>query len=293
MFRKRALFGASMDVLVAVLRIILPLAYGGLAFYFARTFFRTLDQAHRLRHALSGAYFVLALHTVYIGAYTAHYRHELVATVFELSSLIAFTLLAVYVFAELRTSRETSGTGFFVTAIAFLLQLLSSIANETPPETKAILHDPIFNLHVTTSVFGYAALMLAAIYGGLYLLLFRSIRRNEFGAIFEHIPSLDRLERYGLRASAFGFVFLTLSIVLGAMLYSRIPLNVTAVAFLFDPKVVMTVLVWIVFGATLLVRRAMRMEGRRLVLFWMSGFALTVISMTVINWIGTSFHSFF
>src|SRR5579871_3798877 len=197
-----------MDVLVTILRFLLPLAYGGLTFYFARTFFRSLNQANRLRHALSGAYIVLALHALYIGAYTAYYHHELVATVFELCSLIAFTLLAVYVFAELRTSRETSGTGFFVTAIAFLLQLISSITNEVPGETKAVLKDPIFNLHVTTSVFGYAALMLAAIYGGLYLLLFRAIRRNEFGAVFEHIPSLDRLERYGLRATAFGFIFL-------------------------------------------------------------------------------------
>jgi hypothetical protein len=34
------------------------------------------------------------------------------------------------------------------------------------------------------------------------------------------------------------------------------------------------------------------LEGRRLVLFWMSGFALTIVSMTIVNWIGTSFHSF-
>ncbi len=283
-----------MEALVTTLRVLLPAVYAGLTLYFARTFFRTVSQTERLKYAVPAAYLVLALHAVYIGTYTAVYHHDLVATVYELFSLLAFTLFAVYVFAELRTSRETSGTGFFVTAVSFLLQLVSSItiSGETIVETRTILRDPIFNLHVTTSIFGYAALMLAAIYGSLYLLLYRAIRRNEFGAIFEHIPSLERLERYGLRATAFGFIFLTFSIALGAVLYTRIPLGVSTAQFLTDPKVLMTLLVWLLFGVTLLVRKVVHLEGRRLVLFWMSGFALTILSMTIVNWIGTSFHSF-
>ena len=282
-----------MAALATTLQIILPIAYGGLAFYFARTFFRTLNQSERLKHAVPASYAILGLHAIYIGAYTAAYHHDLVATVYELFSLIAFTLLAVYVFAELRASRETSGTGFFVTVVCFVLQLVSSVTNNASiPESNAILQDPIFNLHVTTSVFGYAALMLAAIYGSLYLLLYREIRGNQFGAIFEHIPSLDRLERYGLRAAAFGFFFLTLAIALGAVLYTRVPLSVSPLKFFTDPKVVATLLIWLVFGVTLLVRRIIHLEGRKLVILWMSGFALTIISMTIINWFGTSFHSF-
>jgi len=283
-----------MGILAVALQVALPLVYGALVFYFARTFFRTVNQAQRLKYAVPAAYTALILHALYIGAYTAANHHDLVATIYELFSLIAFTLLAVYVFAELRASRETSGTGFFVTTVCFLLQLVSSltISGETVQETKAILKDPIFNAHVTTSVFGYAALMLAAIYGGLYLLLYRAIRRNEFGVIFEHIPSLDRLERYGLRATAFGFIFLTLSIALGGMLVPKIDPNANFIKFLLDPKVLTTLLVWLLFGLTLLVRKVVHLEGRRLVLFWMSGFALTVVSMTIVNWIGTTFHSF-
>ena len=248
-----------------------------------------------MKYAVPAAYIVLTLHAMYIGAYTVVNHHELVATIFELSSLIAFTLLAVYVFAELRHSRETSGTGFFVTVVAFVLQLVSSIniSGEPVPEVRTILRDPIFNAHVTTSVFGYAALILAAIYGGLYLMLYRAIRHNEFGAIFEHVPSLERLERYGLRATAFGFLFLSVSIVLGGMLLHRFPPSTGTTELLFDPKVLVTVLVWLVFGITLLVRKFAHVEGRKLVLFWMSGFALTIVSMTVVNAIGTHFHSFF
>jgi hypothetical protein len=43
---------------------------------------------------------------------------------------------------------------------------------------------------------------------------------------------------------------------------------------------------------TLLIRKFAHVEGRKLVLFWMSGFALTVISMTIVNAVATNFHSF-
>ena len=283
-----------MNTLLTFFEILLPLLYGGLFFYFSRTFFHLGNVQRRLKHAVPAAYVLLSVHASYIGTYTAYNHHDLVASVSELSSLIAFTLFAVYVFAELRPSKETSGTGFFVTAIACILQTVSSltIGSENTVVTKAILKDPIFNAHVTTSVFGYAALILAAIYGSLYLLLYRAIRRNEFGAIFEHVPSLERLERFGLRATAAGFVFLTISIILGAMLFRTFAPESDTLHLILDPKVLMTLLVWLVFGVTLLVRRVMHIEGRRLVLFWMYGFALTVVSMTIVNAIGTQFHSF-
>jgi ABC-type uncharacterized transport system permease subunit len=298
MIQNCTLLRKNMTGLLDALRVLLPVLYAALLFYFGRTFFRSSgDDAYaerRLRYALPAAYIVLAVHAVYIGVFTSVMHHELLATIYELMSLIAFTLLAVYVFAELRPTKETSGTGFFVTAVAFLLQVGSTVTvgSETVPEIKPLLTDPIFNLHVTTSVFGYAALILAAIYGGLYLLLYNALRRNEFGAIFEHIPSLSKLERYGTRATAAGFVFLTLSIALGAMLLHRFPPVGSTGNMLLDPKVLTTLLVWLVFGVTLLIRKFAHVEGRKLVLFWMSGFALTVISMTIVNAVATNFHSF-
>jgi hypothetical protein len=38
---------------------------------------------------------------------------------------------------------------------------------------------------------------------------------------------------------------------------------------------------------TLLARRVIRLEGKRLVVLWMSGFVLTIISMGLINAFGT------
>lgn len=282
-----------MAQLADILQLLLPVFYAGLLAYFGRVFFHRHGAGHAIARIRPLAYALVGLHTLYIGSYTVATGHELVSTIWELFSLIAFTLFTVYTFIELKARPEAAGTSLLVTLVAFVLQLVSSFFVSVVQSPKTgILTDPVFNAHVTTSVFGYAALMLSAIYGTLYLLLFRSIRRNEFGALFHNIPSLEHLEKFGLRSTAVGFVFLTVSIVLGGVLIGRYPPADSLPHVLLDPKILMTLLVWLVFGVTLLVRQVIKLEGRRLVLFWMSGFALTIVSMTLVNAFGTQFHSF-
>ena len=283
-----------MSGIILALRILLPIGYAVMVLIFGEIFFRPGAAASKVRRALPLVLGVLIAHAAYIGLSTVRDGHCLVASIFELSSLIAFTLLAIYAFVELRVSRDASGTAFLVAVVAFIFQLTSSLfgSDTAPAELAPILKDPVFNIHVTTAVFGYAALSLSMIYGSLYLVLFRSMRRNEFGAVFEHLPSLDRLERYGIRATAVGFVFLTISIALGGLLLDKTQGASTARGLVFDPKILATILVWLVFGTTLVIRRIAKIEGRKLVLFWMYGFVLTIVSMTVVNAFVTSFHNF-
>jgi len=126
----------------------------------------------------------------------------------------------------------------------------------------------------------------------LYLLLYRSMRRNKFGILFYEVPSLDHLERFGIRSSAIGFIFLSVAIIFGAVLTSRLHTDFGVVNYLLDPKTLATVLIWLVFGITLVARRVARLEGRKIVILWMSGFGLAIISMTIINSFVTDFHNF-
>jgi ABC-type uncharacterized transport system permease subunit len=235
----------------------------------------------------------LILHAIYIGFYTVLAGHCLLTTSHELFSLIAFTLLVTYIIVEPRPKEISAGTGAMVLLVTFLFQLISSLSsNSASAAQNPIFSDPFFNIHVTSAVFGYAALTLATIYGSLYLLLYRAMKKNTFGPIFQGLPSLGRLERFGIRASAVGFIFLSISILFGALLIKRsMPISQGS-SYLLDPKTIATLLTWLVFGTTLFIRRIAKVEGRRLVLFWMSGFALTLVSMTIINAFGTEYHNF-
>ena len=273
------------------IQALLPFLYGILLIGFANIFLRSNSKRAWIFPAII---ITLILHAIYIGLYTILAGHCLLTTSHELFSLIAFTLLATYIIVEPRPKEISAGTGAMVSLVAFLFQLISSLSSHTVSAVSQnpIFKDPVFNIHVTSAVFGYAALTLATIYGSLYLLLYRAMRKNTFGVVFQELPSLGRLERFGIRASAVGFIFLSISIVFGALLISKtVPLSQGG-SYLLDPKTIATVLVWLVFGTTLFIRRLAKMEGRKLVIFWMSGFALTLISMTIINAFGTEYHNF-
>ncbi len=272
------------------IQALLPFLYGTLLLGFANLFLRPDSKRGWIFPAII---ITLILHATYIGLYTILAGHCLLTTSHELFSLIAFTMLVTYIIVEPRPKEISAGTGTMVAMVTFLFQLISSLSsNSSSASQNPIFSDTFFNVHVTSAVFGYAALTLATIYGSLYLLLYRAMKKNTFGPIFQGLPSLGRLERFGIRASAVGFVFLSISIIFGALLIKKsVPLS-QGTSYLLDPKTIATVLTWLVFGSTLFIRRIAKIEGRQLVLFWMSGFALTLISMTIINAFGTEYHNF-
>ncbi|HET6510979.1 MAG TPA: cytochrome c biogenesis protein CcsA [Candidatus Kapabacteria bacterium] len=276
-----------MSTWVSILQTALPFLYAALVYIFGQIFFRPGVAEARVRRVMPFAVATVIVHATYICLFTLHNGRCLLGSFPEISSLIAFTLFSIYTVIEVRRTEQASGTGFFVSLIAGLFQIFSSIVvtGEAGLAGMEILKDPVFNLHVTAAIFGYAAWTLATIYGGLYLLLYKAMKSNKYGAIFEHLPSLERLEKYGLRATGVGFGFLTLAIWFGWRLMSVDP-ELTFSSFLFHPKILATLLAWLVFGVTLMARRVIRLEGRKLVMLWMSGFVLTIISMGFINAFG-------
>ncbi len=275
----------------SILQTILLLLYG-LLFGCGMTMFFKQLVSHKALFILTVS--TAVVHAIYIGTYTLTMGHCLLTTASEIFSLIAFTMLVTYIIVEARPDNTTVGTGIMIMAVAFLFQLISSIAinRDTSSSINPIFLDPSFNIHVASIVFGYAALTLSTIYGSLYLILYRTMQKNRFGKLFNELPSLSKLERYGLRALLVGFIFLSISIVFGiVLLHNNFSIEETR-SYLKDPKTIATLLVWFVFGLTLILRRIMKVEGRKLVIIWMSGYILTLLSMTIVNAFGTEYHNF-
>src|SRR3990170_31218 len=69
-----------------------------------------------------------------------------VATVFEAFSVVAFSILVVYLLIEWQIGVRT--TGFFIVGVIFAFQLVSSAFMTRPTEVNPLLTDPSFVLHV-------------------------------------------------------------------------------------------------------------------------------------------------
>ncbi len=90
-------------------------------------------------------------------------------------------------------------------------------------------------------------------------------------------------------ATAIAFVFLTIAIAVGLIWLPRAFPGFSYV----DPKLVGTLLIWLVYGVGLVARRLAGWYGKRIVILSILGFGFALLSMTVINIFFSTFHKFY
>lgn len=226
----------------------------------------------------------LAFQVMFIGSFSAEMHHCLVTSGLEVIELLAFIIALIYFVLERATKSKASGV--LIVPVVFVLQLVSSLFRQVNHDISPLYGSVAMNLHVTTALFGYAALAMAAAFGAMYLLLFRSIKQSTFGKAFERFPSLGHLEQMSVISVRFGLVFLTVAIAVGLFwLPSLIPNFSYA-----DPKLLMTLTLWLVYCVGLIARRYMRWEGKKLMELTLYGFVLALVSMTLVNVIFGGLH---
>ncbi len=274
-----------MRSLITALEIALPLAYFSAIWVYAKAFFSNVKAAERLRSPL--LLVTLLLHALYILSRTVEYGHPPITSMFEIFSLIAFTIVVVYWYIELKTGNRS--TGYFILILPFFFQCISSIFVREKPEIPEILRSNLLGFHVTSALLGYAAITISAVYGFLYLMLYHDIKSRQFGVIYKRLPNLEVLERMSFTATVFGFLLLTIAIVVGLLWLPRV---FSAISYS-DPKLLGTIVIWAIYAGGLLAKRVAGWQGRRMVVLSMFGFALAMFSLTVVNMFFSEFHKFY
>ena len=202
--------------LLAIGNWLLPLLYLALLVDYGTTFFlRTRTEA---RSPWLGV--AVAAHLVYLVVRGVHLGYPPVTSAQEIASVLALTTAGVYAWVEL-ASRDRR-TGVFVLLLAFLFQYTSSMllagrvaeASEIAPGAVGVWA----RLHVVPALVAYTALAFAGVYGLLYLLEHRGLRRHRFGVLFDRLPPLDVLEPMAWHALLTGFVAMTVAIAAGPLL---------------------------------------------------------------------------
>ncbi|MGH2568751.1 MAG: cytochrome C assembly family protein [Bacteroidota bacterium] len=244
-----------------------------------------MEIARRWKTRLLGA--VVLVHFAYLLARTVEFQHPPATTIFEILTLLAFSISVTYLFIETRTkARET---GYFILNIAFFFQLGSSLFIKDLLEVPEVLRSNLFGLHVTTALLGYAAITVSAVYGFLFLMLYHEIKANKFGVIYKKLPNLETLEKMSFTAAELAFVLLGLAIVVG---FIWLPNAFEDFSYA-DPKLIGTLGVWILYGIGIFAKRSGGWTGRRVMILSVCGFAITLFSLTVINVFFSGFHRFY
>ena len=192
-------------------------------------------------------------HTFVIGMQTMELGNIPIAGTTSAISTFVWLLALAYLYVEMTTDERAMGTFTMVLIVA--LQSLPAILPGEAGALSAVLRTPLFGLHVFSLLLAYASFALACAIGVTYVLLFKEIKAKHLGFFYTRLPSLQVLDTMNQRASALGWVFLTIGLIVGAVwagqasAYAGSDPRVQAMQ-LQDPKIFVALVCW----AVLLVR---------------------------------------
>ena len=274
-----------MDTIIHLARAVLPLAYFALVVDYALLFLRRHPVAERLAPPLLLS--TLCVHLAYLFALGTKWQQLPTATVPQGLTLVAFAAALVYGVVEWIGDEKT--TGVWMMTLVFLLQLLSSLTKSTgtPPELD-LFRSPAFVVHICLALVGYAAAVVAAVYGFLFLALHRELKSGRFRLFFGRLPALEILDRMTTSALVVSFLGLAGAVAGGIFWGVQIGYDV----WWRDTKILLTVGVCLISGGALLLRRFGRLQGRQIAFVSLAGLLVILFSLMISNFLSAGFHLF-
>ncbi|MDP4173377.1 MAG: cytochrome c biogenesis protein CcsA [Bacteroidota bacterium] len=270
---------------VKILNILLPFLY---CLTFLVYLYDFVKEKNRFANSKRIFLFVTLLtHAIYLLVRTVEFNHPPITNVFEIFTVLAFAISCSYFILELLT--DIRGTGLFIIIFSIIFQLISSIFIQDLLQVREVLRNRMLGLHVISALLGYSGITISAVYGILFWILYKEIKLNRFGLIFDRLPSLDVLEQLSFYSVVIGFVLFSVAITIGVVwLPSAFP-NFNY----FDPKLTVTAVIWLIYGLGILSKIVGRWHGKKVIVFSIAGFCLAIFSMLLTNFLAKSFHSFY
>ncbi len=263
-----------MDPLVGVLNRLVPLSLVAATFLYLLQFLRGPESGSwRVRLSLHTA---LGLQLISFAVFVTVWGRLPLASPGEAFGTIALAITVVYALLEVLLKERS--TGFLFLAIATVFSFCRVLGAPPGPEVNEILRQTWFGIHAISAVMGYTAFAVSAVYGILFVLLYRDLKNRRFGLMYDRVPPLESLSHTSTVSAALGLGFLTLAIVVGAFGWAK-TLDHPAMR---DSKVVSSLVVWAVYGISLGLRRSPHWSGIRSIGLNLVAFALMVISSWLI-----------
>jgi len=277
------------DAALILLNGFLPLGYLVAMAIYLGVFIERGDRLERV--ATPFAWGIVLIHAAYLGISAIEFGHVPTANMWESLTFVAFAMALVYLLLEWR--QGVRSTGVFLMAVVLLFQTLSSAFISHTRDVPDILRSPMFGVHVTAALMGYVALAISAVYGVMYLLQYRQLKQKHVGLLFQRLPNLETLSRLNIGALAHGWIGLTVAIVAGAIWATTLEVSGQLEGnFLTDPKFLLTVALWALYGLCLVGRYSLHWANRTLATVSIVGFALMLGSSLTVNLLLRSFHDF-
>lgn len=174
-------------------------------------------------------------------------------------------------FLVLATVYRTVSFGVFLLPIAALLTLVPAFRPGAEVLDYPLLHTGWLFLHVALLLAAYAALLISLIASVLYLIQERRLKQKRTTQARSWLPPLETTDQIALKSLLFGLPCMTAGLLIGSV----VALETIGPAFFADPKVLLSLAMWVVYVAMIFIRRHSGLRGRRAV--YLSGFVFLIV----------------
>ncbi|MBR6321255.1 MAG: c-type cytochrome biogenesis protein CcsB [Lachnospiraceae bacterium] len=175
--------------------------------------------------------------------------------------------------------------GVFASPIVFLIIGYAAMQDRTVHELMPALKSYWLGFHVSTAIVSYGAFGVSFVLGIIYLL---RGRMKADGFFDRHIPKPEKLDLIAYRSVALGLLFLTFTIITGAIWAKR----AWGAYWSWDPKETWSLVTWVVYAVYLHLRLNRKWQGKPAAVFAVIGFISVLFTYVGVNTFLPGLHSY-
>lgn len=222
----------------------------------------------------------------WVESYKIGYGHAPFSNMYESLVFFSWTVAALYMFVEFKYKERIIGV--FATPLIFLsiayASLSPSISDKITPLIPALKSNWLI-AHVITCFLGYAGFAVAFGFSIMYLVKpaeqgsKMAGTGNHAGSLFSKLPSLDVMDELNHQMVMFGFLFLTIGIITGAVWAN----SAWGTYWSWDPKETWSLITWFIYAIFLHLRMMRGWHGRRIAWVSIVGFMAVLFTYFGVN----------
>lgn len=171
----------------------------------------------------------------------------------------------------------------------FLLIFGLLISSPSQPSIlPASIPKPLLLLHIALVILSYALFILAFASSLFYLIKDDRLKRKMLSPSFFELPPLQDMEKLGSHLLLIGFPLLTVGLLLGFL-----SIDIAGKGFkALDPKILISSLLWLFYGAALWLRVSKKCTGRKGAYLLIVGFFLLLFTYVGLSFFSGGWHRY-
>jgi len=222
----------------------------------------------------------------WIESYQLGIGHAPLSNLYESLVFFAWTISGIYLFVEYRYKNKAIGA--FAMPLAFLAMAYASLNPDISARIQPLLPALKSNwliAHVLTCFVGYAALAIA--FGISLMYLIKNLDTEGRANLLDSFPDLSVLDALIYQMIVFGFLFLSIGIITGAVWAN----SAWGRYWGWDPKETWSLITWLIYAGLLHARLMRGWQGRRIAVFSILGFMAVLFTYFGVNYL-PGLHSY-